>query len=135
MTVGETTPLLSEEPPVDALVLGSSTPLRHAGKDGGPSSGVNVVAPLLSPNSWANSVSTPFGGHLIDTFPADDTLPGDITPVDEPDLDTPEDTPTKSARLKLVKVHRLGDPEAEGGDPGWDSTSCCRMIPTRLRTR
>ena len=120
--VGETTPLLSEEAPAAALDLGPVTPVRLAGKDDdGAASGVDVDAPPLSPNSWANSVSTPSGGHLIDTFPVDDTLPGDITPVDEPNL-SGDDTPTKAARLKLVKVHRPGGEESEGGDPGWDST-------------
>lgn len=86
MTVGETTPLeVSEAEGSDPLTPGSQARA-----------------------TWAAQVSTPSGKHLLDPFPVNDTLPGDITPVDEPILDE-DGTPTKGrgARLKLVKVHPL----------------------------
>ena len=85
-------------------MLGNGSTLEAGGAEG---------SDPLTPGSqaraaWVTQVSTPSGKHLLDPFPVYDTLPGDITPVDEPILDD-DGTPTKrrSARLKLVKVHPM----------------------------
>ena len=95
MAAEETTPLLISEP--------ADKPRAVPPFD--------AAEPPLTPASeaaaWAATVSTPSGGHLLDdSFPGNDTLPGDITPVDEPVLDDDGTCePTRGARLKLVKVH------------------------------
>lgn len=90
--VGETTPLLVSDGNATAVEAGVE--------------GAEPLTPGSQAAAWAKEVSTPSGTHLLDPFPGDDTLPGDITPVDEPNHDG-DVTPTKdrAARLKLVKVH------------------------------
>lgn len=95
MTVSETTPVADYAPAVAV--------------DCSPSPGApDLLTPGSQAAAWAAQVSTPSGEHLLDPFPGNDTLPGDITPVDEPNFDGDE-TPTRGrrARLKLVKVHPL----------------------------
>lgn len=77
--------------------------------DGSPSRGApDPLTPGSQAAAWAAQVSTPSGEHLLDPFPGNDTLPGDITPVDEPNFDEDETPPKgRRARLKLVKVHPL----------------------------
>lgn len=85
--------------------MGESTPLL-ANHGNGACSAAEPLTPGSQAAAWAKEVSTPSGTHLLDPFPGDDTLPGDITPVDEPNHDGDGTPPTeRAARLRLVKVH------------------------------
>ena len=98
MALGETTPVLGNGSTLEVGTADESDPIT-------PGSQARAA--------WVAQVSTPSGKHLLDPFPGNDTLPGDITPVDEPILDD-DGTPTKGrgARLKLVKVHPTQHNEA-----------------------